>query len=51
MEVPSVVVPEETNVLVNPRHADAFHVSASKLRAGATTDECGTERPVLSGPT
>ena len=30
--VPSVIVPEETNVLINPRHPDARHVTATKLR-------------------
>jgi RES domain-containing protein len=31
-EVPSVVVPEETNVIVNPRHPDARKLRAAKLR-------------------
>ncbi len=31
--VPSVVVPEEMNVLLNPLHADARLLSANKLRA------------------
>ncbi|MFZ1180810.1 MAG: RES family NAD+ phosphorylase [Herbaspirillum sp.] len=30
--VPSVVVPEEWNVLVNPKHADAARMTATKLR-------------------
>jgi RES domain-containing protein len=30
--VPSVIVPEETNVLINPRHPDAQRVVARKLR-------------------
>ncbi|UXH76914.1 RES family NAD+ phosphorylase [Roseateles amylovorans] len=30
--VPSVIVPEECNVLVNPRHAQAQQISATKLR-------------------
>jgi len=30
--VPSVVVPEESNVLINPNHADAAHITASKTR-------------------
>ncbi len=30
--VPSVVVPEEFNVLVNPRHPDAGKISAKKIR-------------------
>lgn len=32
LELPSVVVPEESNVLVNPRHPDAGQLSATKLR-------------------
>jgi RES domain-containing protein len=32
MQVPSVVVPEEFNVVIDPRHADARHVKAHKLR-------------------
>ena len=30
--VPSVIVPEEFNVLINPRHRDAADVKASKVR-------------------
>jgi RES domain-containing protein len=30
--VPSVVVPEETNILINPLHADASGIRAHKLR-------------------
>ncbi|SDX86912.1 RES domain-containing protein [Collimonas sp. OK242] len=30
--VPSVIVPEEQNVLINPLHADAKGITASKLR-------------------
>jgi RES domain-containing protein len=30
--VPSVIVPEEFNVLVNPRHPDAGKLEATKLR-------------------
>jgi RES domain-containing protein len=30
--VPSVIVPEERNVLINPLHADAALISAAKLR-------------------
>ena len=30
--VPSVVVPEEFNILVNPRHPDAGRLKATKLR-------------------
>ncbi len=31
-EVPSVVVPEESNILINPAHADIALVAARKLR-------------------
>src|SRR5450432_1216325 len=31
-EVPSIVVPEDPNLLVNPRHPDAAQLSARKLR-------------------
>lgn len=31
-EVPSVIVPEEFNVLVNPNHADAKRIKATKVR-------------------
>jgi RES domain-containing protein len=31
-EVPSVVVPEELNILINPRHADGVSVRAHKVR-------------------
>ena len=30
--VPSVIVPEEFNVLINPRHPDSAQISAAKLR-------------------
>jgi RES domain-containing protein len=30
--VPSVVVPEEFNVLINPRHSDMHRVKATKIR-------------------
>jgi RES domain-containing protein len=30
--VPSVIVPEETNVLINPAHADAAKIQATKIR-------------------
>jgi RES domain-containing protein len=30
--VPSVIVPEESNILINPRHADIGKVSARKVR-------------------
>ncbi len=32
MIVPSVIVPDEMNFLVNPRHADAMAIKARKLR-------------------
>ena len=31
-EVPSVIVPEEVNILINPRHVDARSVKATKVR-------------------
>lgn len=31
-EVPSAIVPEEANVLINPTHPDAVHVRARKVR-------------------
>ena len=31
-QVPSIVVPEESNVLINPAHPDAANVSAKKMR-------------------
>lgn len=30
--VPSIVVPDEANVLINPRHPDLFRVKATKVR-------------------
>jgi RES domain-containing protein len=32
LEVPSVVVPEETNILINPAHPDAKRLQATKIR-------------------
>lgn len=32
LAVPSVIVPEEFNVLINPRHADAGRISGVKVR-------------------
>lgn len=32
LQVPSVIVPEEHNVLINPRHPDAGRISAAKVR-------------------
>jgi RES domain-containing protein len=34
-EVPSVVVPEEINILINPRHRDTTRLKARKLRRWA----------------
>ena len=31
-EVPSVVIPEDTNVLINPRHPDSSKLTAKKVR-------------------
>lgn len=31
-EVPSIVVPEESNILINPRHAGAASMAAVKVR-------------------
>lgn len=33
LRVPSVIVPEEANVLLNPRHPDVARIRATKLRA------------------
>lgn len=30
--VPSVIVPEESNILINPEHPDSAHIQAKKLR-------------------
>ena len=32
LEVPSVVVPEESNVLINPKHAHMVQIAATKVR-------------------
>ena len=32
LEVPSVIVPEDANVLINPAHADSAGVTATKVR-------------------
>jgi RES domain-containing protein len=32
LEVPSVIVPEEFNALINPKHADAATLKATKIR-------------------
>lgn len=31
-EVPSIIVPEETNILINPRHRDLASITARKIR-------------------
>lgn len=35
MEVPSAIVHEESNVLINPRHADAMRIAVARLRVFA----------------
>lgn len=32
LEVPSVIIPEESNFLINPAHADRARITATKLR-------------------
>ena len=32
LEVPSVIVPEEFNLVINPKHADAAKLTATKIR-------------------
>lgn len=32
LSVPSVIVPEEVNILINPRHPDAARIKATKVR-------------------
>lgn len=32
LEVPSVIVPEESNILINPAHPDAARITAAKVR-------------------
>lgn len=32
MEVPSIIIPEEQNILLNPRHPDAVKIKAVKVR-------------------
>jgi len=44
LEVPSVVVPEEKNVVVNPRHADSAALTATKIRKW-TYDAMGPRGP------
>lgn len=32
LQVPSVIVPEESNILINPAHPDAVRITATKVR-------------------
>lgn len=41
MEVPSAIVPEESNVLINPRHADASRIDVARLRVFAYDGRLG----------
>ena len=41
-EVPSIVVPEESNALINPRHPGAAQLSARKLRRWAFDRRLGS---------
>lgn len=42
-QVPSVIVPEESNVLLNPRHTDINKVTASKLRRWTYDSRLGAQ--------
>lgn len=44
--VPSIVVPEECNLLINPRHPDAASLSATKLRKWRYDDRLAATRGV-----
>ena len=49
--VPSVIVPEEFNVLINPRHADSGRITAAKVRKWTYDSRIGsgrTRRPPLT---
>lgn len=43
-EVPSVVVPEEPNILINPRHRDARRLRARKVRRWTYDPRLGRSR-------
>jgi RES domain-containing protein len=45
MEVPSVIVPEENNVLLNPRHPDMARVKATKVRLWLYDGRLATRTP------
>jgi len=42
--VPSIIVPEECNVLVNPRHADSTRITAVKIRKWLYDPRLGRSR-------
>jgi RES domain-containing protein len=44
LEVPSVIVPEERNILINPLHADARRIVGIDLRRWDYDDRLGTFR-------
>jgi RES domain-containing protein len=48
-EVPSMIVPEESNVLVNPRHADARSARARKVREWTYDYRLGSSAPRGAG--
>ncbi len=48
--VPSVIVPEAANVLVNPAHPDAGRVTARKLRRWLYDPRLGSLRPAGAPP-
>jgi RES domain-containing protein len=49
-EVPSVVVPEESNVLINPRHADVAGFGLRSCAAGRMTYGCPLSAPRAPAP-